>query len=83
MIVTVAAAAGAAAGAWLVAPFVSMARRGTIDDRARAAARAEADREDALRRARRREALVIAAGAADLPAIPAQRSPVREALLVC
>ncbi|WP_433803082.1 hypothetical protein [Actinomycetospora sp. CA-084318] len=76
MIATVAAAAGAAAGAWLVAPFVSMARRGTIDDRARAAVRAEADRADAIRRARRRETLVLAAS------IPAPRAPQREELLV-
>lgn len=73
MIATVAAAAGAA---WVVAPFVSMARRGTLDDRARAAVRAEAGRADAIRRARRREALVLAAS------IPAPRGPQREELLV-
>ncbi|GLZ51848.1 hypothetical protein Acsp07_14650 [Actinomycetospora sp. NBRC 106378] len=72
--ITAVAAVGATAGAWLVAPFVAMARRGTLDDQARAAARAEADRAVAVRRARRREAIVAAAS--DLPevSVPAQRS---------
>lgn len=71
--ITAAAAVGATAGAWLLAPFVAMARRGTLDDQARAAVRAEADRADALRRARRREALVAAAAARDGVTVPAPR----------
>ncbi len=82
MMITAAAAVGATAGAWLIAPFVAMARRGTLDDQARAAVRAEADRADALRRARRREALVAAAAAADDVAVPAQRRSSPEALPV-
>jgi hypothetical protein len=57
----------AALGAWLVAPFVAMARQGTLDDQARAAMREEGLRAEAVRRARRREALVAAA-AIDIPA---------------
>lgn len=57
----------AALGAWIAAPFVSMARRGTLDDQARAAMREEGLRAEAIRRARRREALVAAA-TIDIPA---------------
>jgi hypothetical protein len=66
----------AALGAWLVAPFVSMARRGTVDDRTRAAIREEGLRAEAIRRARRREALVAAATVS----IPAQRGGQHESL---
>ena len=51
----------AALGAWLAAPFVAMARTGTVDDRTRAAVREEGLRVEAIRRAQRREALVAAA----------------------
>ena len=51
----------AALGAWLAAPFVAMGRRGTVDDRSRAAMREEGLRGQAIRRAHRREALVAAA----------------------
>lgn len=57
----------AALGAWLAAPFVAMARQGTLDDRARAAVREEGLRAEAIRRAQHREALVAAA-AASIPA---------------
>lgn len=66
----------AAVGAWLVAPFVSMARRGTIEDRTRAAMREEGLRAEAIRRARHREALVAAATAS----IPAPRDAEHDAL---
>jgi hypothetical protein len=66
----------AALGAWLVAPFVSMARRGTVDDRTRAAMREEGLRAEAIRRARHREALVAAATAS----IPAQRGAEHDVL---
>jgi hypothetical protein len=66
----------AAVGAWLAAPFVSMARRGTIDDRTRAAMREEGLRAEAIRRARHREALVAAASLS----IPAPRSAEHDAL---
>lgn len=67
---------GAALGAWLVAPLVSMARRGTIDDRTRAAMREEGLRAEAVRRAHQREALVAAATAS----IPTPRRAERDAL---
>jgi hypothetical protein len=51
----------AALGAWLAAPFVAMGRTDTIDGRSRAAMREEGLRVEAIRRARRREALVAAA----------------------
>jgi hypothetical protein len=60
MISTV-AVGSAALGAWLVAPFVAMARGGSIDDRSSAAVREEGLRVGAIRRAHRREALVVAA----------------------
>jgi hypothetical protein len=66
----------AALGAWLVAPFVSMARRGTLDDQHRAAMREEGLRVEAIRRARQREALV----AATVASIPAQRGAEHDAL---
>ncbi|HEY2224259.1 hypothetical protein [Actinomycetospora sp.] len=66
----------AALGAWLVAPFVSMARRGTVDSRSRAAMREEGLRAEAIRRARHREALVAAATVS----IPVQRVGEHEAL---
>ncbi|NYD34687.1 hypothetical protein [Actinomycetospora corticicola] len=73
MMITAAAAVGATAAAWLAAPFVAMARRGTLDDQARAALRAEADRAGAISRARRREALVAAASGPEI-VIPAPRA---------
>ncbi|HEY2192733.1 MAG TPA: hypothetical protein VGH76_10605 [Actinomycetospora sp.] len=51
----------AALGAWLAAPFVAMARQGTLDDRTRAAMREEGRRAEAIRRAHHRETLVVAA----------------------
>ena len=66
----------AALGAWLVAPFVAMSRRGTLDDQARAAMREEGLRAEAIRRARRREALVAAAAVS----IPAPRDAEHDAL---
>ena len=66
----------AALGAWLVTPFVSMARRGTLDDQHRAFVREEGLRVEAIRRARQREALVAAAVAS----IPAQRGAEHDAL---
>lgn len=53
-------ALGVGVGAWAVTPLVSMARQGTIDQRTAAGVRAEAAREDAVRRARRRAAIVAA-----------------------
>jgi hypothetical protein len=66
----------AALGAWLVAPFVSMTRRGTVDDRTRAAIREEGLRAEAIRRERHREALVAAATVT----VPAQRGGQHESL---
>jgi hypothetical protein len=80
MMITAVAAVGATAGAWLIAPFVAMARRGTLDDQSRAAVRAEAERADALRRARRREALVAAASGPGDVTLPAQRRSSPETL---
>lgn len=82
MMITAVAAVGATAGAWLVAPFVAMARRGTLDDQARAAARTEADRVVAIRRARRREALVAAASEVPEVSVPAQRTGSAQVLRV-
>ncbi|MEJ2866239.1 hypothetical protein WCD74_00590 [Actinomycetospora sp. OC33-EN08] len=78
MITAAAIAAGTAACAWVATPFVTMARRGTLDDQSRAAMRAEADRADAVRRARRREALVAVASVS----VPAQRRPVHDDVAV-
>ncbi|MEJ2862487.1 hypothetical protein [Actinomycetospora flava] len=59
-------AVGIGAGAWVVTPLVSMARRGTRDQQAVDAWREEADRAAAVQRARRRSAIVAS--------IPMQRS---------
>ncbi len=66
----------AALGAWLVAPFVAMARTGTLDDQAREAMREEGLRAEAIRRARHREAIVAAATVG----IPAPRGAEHDAL---
>ncbi|MDL5159164.1 hypothetical protein [Actinomycetospora termitidis] len=78
MITAAAIAVGTAAGAWIATPFLAMSRRGTLDDQARAAMRAEADRADAVRRARRRETLVAVASVS----VPAQRRPVHDDVAV-
>ena len=52
MITTAVAAIAAGTVAWAAAPFVSIARRGTLDDQGRAALRAEAAHLGTLRRAR-------------------------------
>ncbi|MFC5063185.1 hypothetical protein [Actinomycetospora atypica] len=67
MITTAVAAIAAGTAAWAAAPFVAMARRGTLDDQGRAVVREEAARLETLRRARRREALVAAAAAVTVP----------------
>ena len=66
----------AALGAWIAAPFVAMARQGTLDDQTRAAMREEGLRAEALRRAHHREALVAAATVT----IPAPRGAGHDAL---
>jgi hypothetical protein len=66
----------AALGAWIAAPFVAMARQGTLDDQTRAAMREEGLRAEALRRARHREALVAAATVT----IPVQRGAEHDVL---
>jgi hypothetical protein len=71
-IVGVVGAAGAGAGAWMVTPLVSMARKGTKDEQTTAAWRAEADRAAAVVRARRRAAVVAS--------IPAQRTAAHDQL---
>lgn len=70
------AVGSAAVGAWLAAPFVAMARRGTVDDRVRAAMRDEHLRAEAIRRARHREAIVAAA----TRSVPAPRGAAHDAL---
>lgn len=67
MITTAVAAIAAGTAAWAAAPFVSMARRGTLDEQGRTAVREEAARLETRRRARRREVLVAAAAALDIP----------------
>ena len=67
MITTAVAAVAAGTAAWAAAPFVAMARRGTLDEQGRAAVRQEAARLETLRRARRRQVLVAAAAALDIP----------------
>jgi hypothetical protein len=67
MITTAVAAIAAGTAAWAAAPFVAMARQGTLDDQGRTALREEAARLETLRRARRREAMVAAAAAMDIP----------------
>ncbi len=66
----------AAIGSWTAAPFVSMARRGTVDQQTRDAWREEGLRAEAVRRARRREALVATIPAPRSGAHDQQRSPV-------
>jgi len=62
--------AAAGAGAFVAAPLVSMARRGTIEQQTVASWRDEAEQVAAVSRARRRAALVAA--------IPAPRDPVHD-----
>lgn len=66
-------ALGVGAGAWMVAPLVSMARRGTRDEQTLAAIREEADRAAAVTRARRRQAIVASIPAQRTEAVPQQR----------
>jgi hypothetical protein len=74
-IVGVVGAAGAGAGAWMVTPLVSMARKGTKDEQTVAAWRAEADRAAAVVRARRRAAVVASIPAPRTAAHDQLRSP--------
>lgn len=63
-------AIGVGAGAWMVTPLVSMARRGTLEQQAAAAIREQTQRVASVQRARRRAAIV-----ATIPAtIPTQRT---------
>lgn len=71
-IVGVVGAAGAGAGAWMVTPLVSMARKGTKDQQTVAGWRVEADRAAAVVRARRRAAVIAS--------IPAPRSAAHDQL---
>jgi hypothetical protein len=75
-IVGVVGAAGAGAGAWIVTPLVSMARKGTKDQQTVEGWRAEADRAAAVVRARRRSALVASIPAPRSSAHDQLRSPV-------
>jgi hypothetical protein len=56
-------------GSWLVAPLVTMARRGTVDQQTKSAIREEGVHAEAVRRAQRRQAQVNA-----VAAIPAPRA---------
>lgn len=75
-VLVVAGAAALGAGSWIAAPWVSMARRGTLDQQHAAAMREEGLRAEALRRARHREALVAAVPAPRSGAHEQRRSPV-------
>lgn len=59
-VLAIVGAAAASAGAFVAAPLVSMARRGTVEQRTVASWRDEAATVDVVRRARRRTALVAA-----------------------
>ena len=52
-VLAIVGATGLGAGAWIAAPFVSMARRGTLDEQTRATVSAEGRRTEAVSRARR------------------------------
>lgn len=67
--------AAAGAGAFVAAPLVSMARRGTIEQRTVASWRDEAATVDVVRRARRATALVAAIPAPRTGAHDQRRSP--------
>jgi hypothetical protein len=67
--------AAAGAGAFVAAPLVSMARRGTIDQQTVASWREEAAAVDVVRHARRRTALVAAIPAPRGGAHEQRRSP--------
>jgi hypothetical protein len=51
-------ALGVGVGAWVATPLVSMSRRGTIDEQTMSGVREDAARAEAVRRARRRSAIV-------------------------
>jgi hypothetical protein len=65
----------AGVGAWIVTPLVSLARRGTIDQRTVASWREESDRV-AVQRAQRRAAIVASVPAPRTAPFEQRRSPV-------
>ncbi|GAA4864114.1 hypothetical protein [Actinomycetospora straminea] len=69
-------AIGVGAGAWMVTPLVSMARRGTLEQQAAAAMREEAQRVASVQRARRRAALVATIPTQRTAAPVTRRSPI-------
>jgi len=75
-VLAIVGATGLGAGAWIAAPFVSMARRGTLDEQTRATVSAEGRRTETLHRARRREAVVAHVPAPRSGAHEQRRSPV-------
>ncbi|CAA9265138.1 MAG: hypothetical protein AVDCRST_MAG54-2675 [uncultured Actinomycetospora sp.] len=74
-ILAIVGTAAAGAGAFVAAPLVSMARRGTIEQQTVASWRDEAATVDVVRRARRRTALVAAIPAPRGGAHEHRRSP--------
>jgi hypothetical protein len=74
-ILVIVGTAAAGAGAFVAAPLVSMARRGTIEQQTVASWRDEAATVDVVRRARRRTTLVAAIPAPRGGAHDQRRSP--------
>ena len=74
-VLAAAGALGVGVGAWAVTPLVSMARWGTINQQWMAGVRADAAREDAVRRARRRAAIVASIPAPRAATHDQRRSP--------
>lgn len=69
-------ALGVGAGAWVVTPLVSMARRGAVEQQVVEGWREEAERVAAVRRARQRAAIVASIPAPRAQTHDQRRSPV-------
>ncbi|MDD7966848.1 hypothetical protein PGB27_16045 [Actinomycetospora sp. DW7H6] len=69
-------AIGVGAGAWMVTPLVSMARRGTLEQQAAAAIREQTQRVASVQRARRRAAIVATIPTQRTAAPATRRSPI-------
>ncbi|GAA4809596.1 hypothetical protein GCM10023200_54260 [Actinomycetospora chlora] len=74
-VLTAVGALGVGVGAWVAAPLVSVARRGTIDEQTMAGVREDAARAEAVRRAQRRQAIVASIPAPRRPDHDQRRSP--------
>lgn len=69
-------AIGVGAGAWMVTPLVSMARRGTLEQQTAAAIREQTQRVASVQRARRRAAIVATIPTQRTAAPATRRSPI-------